>query len=421
MSGFFALIDCNNFYASCECVFDPSLKDRPIAILSNNDGCIVARSQKIKDMGIKMGTPYYKAEAIIRRHNGVVFSSNYELYGSMSERVMSTLRTFSSDIEMYSIDEAFVRLNDNNELTATAINIAKTVKKWTGIPVKIGIAQTKTLCKVAAELVKKNMIEEGYCILTDKYVIKDALEVFDIADIWGIGRKTALKLNRLGIQTAKQLCCYPRELVEKKYGINLLRTVMELEGIQCYCLETTPQPKQSMCYSRSFGKTVTKYDEMRESIVFYATGISENLRKDKQLASAVTVYITTNRFKNEDLQYSNSYTLSLSEQTSSTQDIVKCAVKCLEVIFRKGYRYKKSGVILSGLVNQKMSQGNLFSKQDDRDDRISSVMDNINKQFGSGSVKFAAEGVSNQEWKMLRGHLSKHYTTDWNELLEIKE
>ena len=419
MSNLFALIDCNNFYASCERVFDPSLKNKPVAILSNNDGCIIARSQEIKDMGITVGTPYYKVKSIIKRHNGVIYSSNYELYGSMSERVMTTLRSFSPEIETYSIDEAFMRLN-NKDLPATAVKIFKTVYKWTGIPVKIGIAKTKTLCKIAAELVKNKKISEGYFILTDDKIIENELKYFDVLDIWGIGRKTAEKLTKLGINTAEQLCCYPRELVKKKFGINLLRTVMELEGTQCYCMETTPQAKQSMCYSRSFGKAVTEYKEMRESIIYYATGVSENLRKENQLASAVTIYITTNRFNHEELPYSNSYTLSLPEQSSSIREIVKYAVKCLEKIFRKGFRYKKSGIILSGLVDNRMAQGNLFSKQNDKNDKVSSAIDSINKQFGSGSIKLAAEGVKNREWKMRREYLSCHYTTDWNELLKIK-
>ena len=419
MSSFFALIDCNNFYVSCERAFDPSLNNIPVAILSNNDGCIVARSQEIKDLGIKIGTPYFKAEKVIKDHNGVVFSSNYELYGNMSERVIATLRTFSSDLEVYSIDEAFAGLPENIDYSEIAEKIVTTAKKWTGIPVKVGIAKTKTLCKMSAEIVKKRKISDSYYILTDSELVEKELNSFDVADIWGVGRKTADKLYKTGIRTAGQLSRYPEELIKKKYGINLLRTVMELKGTRCFTLETEPQHKKSMCFSRSFGKPVTDYFEMRESIVFYASSIAENLRKEKQLASAVTVYITTNYFKKEESQYSNSYTLPLNEQSNSTFDIVNTALKCLKLIYRKGYRYKKPGVILTDLVDDSISQGNLFSKQNIKNDKISSVMDEINKNIGKGSIKLAGEGLQNRQWKMKRGKLSKHYTSDWNELLEV--
>ena len=416
----FALVDCDQFYVSCERVFNPSLENIPVAVLSNNDGCIVARSPEIKALGIKMGTPYFKAKDIINKNKGVVFSSNYELYGSMSERVMSTLRTFSSNIEVYSIDEAFIRLPIRKDYTEIAENIVKTVKHWTGIPVKAGIAETKTLCKIAAELVKNKQIKDKYFILTDENIINAELNSFDVANIWGIGRKTADKLDRMGITTAEQLRRYPEEIIKKKFGINLLRTVKELKGTKCYTLETFPQPKKSMCFSRSFGKPVIEYSEMHESIVYYASSLSVNLRKEKQFASAVTVYITTNYFNKDDLQYSNSYTLSLTEQSNSTQDIVNTALNCLDKVFIKGYRYKKSGVIITDLVDESMSQGSLFTEKNIKNDKISSIMDEINNNYGSGSIKFAGEGLESQEWKMKRGKMSRHYTTDWNELLNVK-
>lgn len=415
-----ALVDCNQFYVSCERVFNPSLRNLPVAVLSNNDGCIVARSPEIKALGIKMGTPYFKVQNLVHRHKGVVFSSNYELYGNMSERVMSTLRTFSPDLEMYSIDEAFIKLPDQKDYSELANKIIETVKKWTGIPVKVGIAETKTLAKACVEFVKQDNIKNGYYFLTEREFIDKELNRLDIADIWGIGHRTANNLYKTGIKTALELCKLPEDLIKKHYGIELLRTVKELKGISCYTLETLPQPKQSICFSRSFGKYVTEYKEIYESIVSYSSSVAEKLRKEKQIASAVTVYITTNYFKKEEPQYANSYTMPLKEQSNSSFEIINTALKCLNKIFIKGYKYKKSGVILTDLTDEKFIQKDLFINKDEKNSKISETMDKINNIYGSGSIKFAGEGLKKKSWEMKRQKMSKHYTTDWNEILEIE-
>ncbi len=417
-----ALVDCDQFYVSCERIFRPELRNKPVAVLSNNDGCVISRSPEFKALGIKMGAPYYQVKDVIYKSGGTVFSSNYELYGSMSERVMSTLRMFAQDIEIYSIDEAFIKLPSVKEYNIIAENIVQRVKKWTDIPVKVGVAETKTLCKVAAELVKKERIENKFSVLIDREHIESVLGDFDIGDVWGIGWRLKNKLYRLGIKTAGQLCRYPEEKIKKKFGVNLLRTAMELKGIPCYTIETMPQPKKSLCYSKSFGKDVFDKKEMQESIVAYVEAITEKLRKGGQLASAVTVYITTHRFKNKELRYSNSYTLPLDFPSSNTQKILNTAKKCFETIFHEGYKYKKSGIILSGLIDDSMFCESLFCWQNEKSDKLDSVIDQINQKLGKGSIKLAGGGFSkNSNWKMRREYLSKHYTTDWSELLEIGE
>ena len=419
----FALVDCDQFYVSCERIFRPDLRYKPVAVLSNNDGCVIARSPELKALGIKMGAPYYQVKDTIQRSGGTVFSSNYELYGNISERVISILRTFTGDVEIYSIDEAFIKLPYPSEYHRVAADIVKKVKKWIDVPVKVGIAETKTLCKVAAELVKKNQIKEKYLMLTDKSHIESILEVFDVGDIWGIGWKLRDRLYRLGIKTAGQLCRYPEDKIKKKFGVNLVRTVMELKGICCFTVGNMPSSKKSLCYSKSFGRDIIDKMEMHESIVDYVEAITEKLRRGKQFASAVTVYITTHRFKDKEQRYSNSYTLALGYPSSNTREILDASIKCLDVIFKEGYRYKKSGIILSGLVDEAVFHENLFSlHKDSKNEKIDLVVDRINEKFGKGSIKLAGGGLlKKSNWKMKREHLSKHYTTDWNGLPEIGE
>ncbi len=416
----FALVDCDNFYCSCERVFDPSLRNRPVAVLSNNDGCIIARSQEVKDLGIKMGDPYYKVNKFLKAHNTAVFSSNYELYGSMSQRVIQTLRTFSQNVEVYSIDECFIEITDDEDSSLETIseNIVKTVKKWTGIPVKVGIAHTKTLAKAASELVKIKKIKEKFCLLTDEQNIKNELKKFSVEDVWGVGRATHKKLKLIGVKTAQDLINLEDDYIKNKYGILLLRTVKELRGEACYNLETVPESRKSLCYSRSFSSSISKYSELKESIVYYASQASEKLRKDKLKAQAVTVFIRTNFFNKNHPQYSNSITIALPYSAGSNRMIVEHAIKGLEKIFRDGYFYKKSGIILSDLSDEKIIQPDFFIKPNKKEDKLSTVMDDINKKYGKGSVKLAGEGID-KEWDMSRNMLSKRYTSDWNELLKI--
>ena len=413
-----ALVDCDQFYVSCERVFDPKLKNKPVAVLTNNDGCIIARSPEIKAFGVKMGDPYFKVKELIENNNGLVFSSNYELYGDMSSRVMNVLRTFSIDVDVYSIDEAFIRLPIEN-YQKLGEEISKKILAWTGMPTKVGIANTKTLCKVAADLVKKRKIKGKCFVFDDISKIKEELKKYDVSDVWGIGSRTSEKLYKLNIKTCKELCEYPEDFIKKQFGVNLLRTVLELKETPCFTLDTIPQKKKSTCFSRSFGSSISDYEELKGSVVFYARSISENIRKSKQLATAVSVFISTNYHNKNDLQYYNSTTICLDEQSNATKDIIEASLKCLNKIYRKGYSYKKSGVILTDLIDQDMSQGFLFSQRDVKNDKLSAVMDGINNKFGTGTIKMAGEGLKDQEWKMKRGKLSKHFTTDWKDLLEV--
>ena len=416
----FALVDCDNFYCSCERVFEPSLSSRPIAVLSNNDGCIIARSLEVKDLGIKMGDPYYKVSKFLRTHNTAVFSSNYELYGSMSQRVIQTLRTFSQNVEVYSIDECFIELPEDSlsSLEIISENIVNTVKRWTGIPVKVGIAKTKTLAKVAAELVKIHKIKKKYCLLTDVQNIKNELKEFPVGELWGVGRATKNKLQRIGIKTALNLMNIDDDYIKGKYGIQLLRTVKELREEECYNLETESETRKSLCYSRSFSSSITKYTELKESIIYYASQASEKLRKDKLKAGAVTVFIRTNFFNRNLPQYSNSVSVGLPYSAGSNKMIVDYAVKGLNKIFREGFFYKKSGIILSDLNDENIVQPDLFIEPDEKNDILSKVMDDINKKYGKGSLKIAGEGM-NKKWDMSRSMLSNRYTCNWDELLKI--
>ena len=416
----YALIDCDNFYVSCERVFRPEIKNRPIAVLSNNDGCIISRSQEVKDIGVKMGVPFYQARQVLKKHDALFFSSNYELYGDMSERVMATLRNYSSNIEIYSIDEAFIELNNSSlqNFQQLAEDIVRTVQKWTGIPVKVGIAPTKTLCKVAAELVKKNKILKKYSILVDENSINSALQQFDVGDLWGIGRATDKKLNKIGINTASKLLKLDENYIRDKYGINLLRTATELRGRSCFDLETIPEPKKSIRYSRSFSRPLSGYNEMRETIVAYASKVAAKLRKNHLKAQAVSVYLTTNYFRKDLPQYANSTTISLPMAENSIHKIVEYSIMGFDRLFKEGFFYKKTGVIVTGLVDEKIEQLNLFSSQNIVSDRLSQVIDSINSSYRTTVVKLASEGIS-KEWEMSRNQLSKRYTTSWDELLDV--
>ncbi|MCF7790706.1 MAG: Y-family DNA polymerase [Victivallales bacterium] len=415
-----ALIDCNNFYVSCERVFAPSLRNKPVAILSNNDGCIVARSQEIKDLGIKMGTPYFKAKKIIERHKGAVFSSNYELYGDMSNRVMSVLRTFSGKTEIYSIDEAFIKVPEyrQNDPENFSSEIIRKVYKWTGIPVKVGTAETKTLAKIATELVKKDKLKQLYKILLNKREITQALKKIPVIDIWGIGKATADTLNEHGIFTAEQFTALDEQFVRKKFNVMTARTLKELQNIPCMKIDEQPQPQKNLCYSKSFGSPVTEYSSMTESVINYSSNAAAKLRKNKQKAQSVTVFITTNFFNKKQKQFAGSKTLSFPSAVNSTEAIVHYALKALKLIYKNNCCYKKCGIILNELISEDIIQPDLFETDNPNDEKISEVMDKINSKYGKGTIKLAGEGVNDACWKMKRNMLSRNYTTRWDELLE---
>ena len=415
-----ALIDCNNFYASCERIFNPKLIGRPIVVLSNNDGCIIARSKESKKLGIKMGEPYFKAKNVIEKNNVRVFSSNYSLYGDISQRVMETLSSFSSEIEIYSIDEAFLGLNgfENYELNTYCRHIRNTIKKWVGIPVSIGVGPTKTLSKIANNLAKKNSDYKGVCLLENKIDIKKALELTKIEDVWGIGRRLSLFLRKYSIDTAYHFSQMDRGWIRKNMGVVGEKTYLELNGVSCLDLDLVPSDKQSCCVSRSFSQPIEKLFDLEESVSTYGSRVSEKIREEGLVAESMSVFVLTNHFNRREKQYSNSIKLHLPYPTNNSIKIIKRALEGIRKIYRSGYRYKKAGVILYGLTRHNVTRG-LLDYDRNISDKIMNTMDKLNNRYGSSTLKIASEGIE-KIWKMKRENVSPCYTTRFNDVVVVK-
>ena len=413
----FALVDCNNFYASCERVFTPRLEGQPIVVLSNNDGCVVARSNEAKALGIGMGVPEFQIRPLLRAHRVRVFSSNYRLYGDMSQRVMETLEQFCPDLEVYSIDEAFLSLGGfaQRNLTEYGRQIRRTVKQWTGLPVSVGTAETKTLAKIANRIAKRTPDIEGVCDLLACPDRDTLLSRVAVEDVWGIGRNHARVLNQHGITTALQLRGVDDQWIRRRMGIVGLRLVMELRGISCLDLEQCPAPKQSLTCSRAFGTLISTLTEMEEAVSVYTSRVAEKLRREQLAAMVLTVCLTTNEFK-EGPQYSNALTLNLPIATDSTTDLIRSALQGIRAIYRDGYRYKKAGVMLTDLVPSSQRQADLFDYRDrEKSKRLMSALDSINDRWGAGSLQYASSGISNA-LKTQFHRRSPAYTTDWDAL-----
>ncbi len=419
MKSIFALVDCNNFYVSCERVFRPDLENRPVVVLSNNDGCVVARSNESKALGIKMGQPAFKAVDLFKKHNVIVFSSNYSLYADMSSRVMQTLANYTPDIEIYSIDEAFLSFDGiQKNLTDHCRNMRNTVKKWTGIPVSIGIAHTKTLAKIANHLAKKSKKANGVLDLTNQRWLDKALQAIDVGDIWGIGSKSAIKLKTAGISNAYHLKNADLNWIKKVFGVNGLRTVYELNSQACFTLEENPPAKKSVTVSRSFGKPIETLEELKNATAGYTARACEKLRQQNLAANSMIVYAMTNRF-DEKTSYFNSHSITFDTATNYTPLVISAAIKAVEKIFRNKSKFKKSGVIFNDLVSADRLQPNLFDRVDHtKNKRLMKAIDNINSRFSLNKVTWAAEGL-NKPWQTKFDYRSKRYTTRWNELLEI--
>ena len=357
----FALVDCNNFYASCERVFNPMLEGQPIVVLSNNDGCVVARSNEAKALGIGMGVPEFQIRSLLRARHVQVFSSNYTLYGDMSQRVMETLEQFCPDLEVYSIDEAFLSLVGFalRDLIEYGRQIRRTVKQWTGIPVSVGIAETKTLAKIANRIAKRTPDTGGVFDLLACSDRDALLGRVPVEEVWGIGRNYAHVLIQHGITTAVQLREVDDQWIRTHMGIVGLRLVMELRGVSCLDLEQCPAPKQSLTCSRAFGTLINTLAEMEEAVSVYTSRVAEKLRGERLAATVLTVFLTTNEFK-DGPQYSNTLTLKLPIATDSTADLIRCALQGIRAIYRDGYHYKKAGVMLTGLVPASQTQADLF-------------------------------------------------------------
>ena len=414
-----ALVDCNSFYVSCETLFNPKLRNKPVVVLSNNDGCIISRSNEAKALGIKMGEPYFKEKDVIVKNNVQVFSSNYSLYGDISRRVMRTLKRFNSNIEIYSIDEAFLDLSNfsDDEIEGVGHEIRSVVLKWTGIPTSIGIAKTKTLSKVANHIAKKK--QSGIVSLIGIENIDPILEKVEINDVWGVGKQLTKFYHQNGIYNAKQLKNKSNTWVKKSSNVLSSRTAMELRGISCIDLETTNSKRKSCVVSRSFGKRVEHFQELKEAIVGYALNASEKIRSESLVTKSITVFVRTSPFQNRYGFYSNSKTIDFPIATNNSIEIVKSALNALETIFKNGYRYQKAGVMLSHL-SESTNNKNLFSSE--RDEKINSLMksiDNTNYRYGGSTLTLASAGIQ-KRWNSKRQHCSKIDTADFYSLPTIK-
>ncbi|WP_409419818.1 translesion error-prone DNA polymerase V subunit UmuC [Marinomonas sp. RS-M-Aa-14] len=422
MKTVFALVDCNNFYASCEKLFRPDLKHTPVVVLSNNDGCIVARSKEVKALGIKMGVPMFQVQDEIRKHGIVCFSSNYALYADMSNRVMTILEEEAPRLEVYSIDEAFMDLTGVDHVTdllAFGQQVKAKVDQWTGITVGVGIAPTKTLAKLANHAAKKYPATGSVVDLMYPDRQKRLLALVDVSDVWGVGRRTTAKLKKRGINTALDLANADPKSIRSEFSVVLERTIRELNGVSCLDLELVRPTKQQIICSRSFGHKVTDKRELREAIAKYTTRAAEKLRGEKRFCRVVSVFVRTSPFIPNEPQYSKTLSAELPNPTDDTRDLLEVADVLFRRIYRSGYRYAKGGVMLADFYEHGAFQQDLFQADNTKinSKALMSVVDKINHS-GLGKVFFASQGVSPQ-WSMKREHLSPAYTTRWDELPKV--
>jgi len=419
MKKIFALVDCNNFYASCERVFNPSLEGRPVVVLSNNDGCIIARSNEAKALGIKMGQPIFQCRELVAKEGVHVFSSNYSLYGDLSRRVMETLASFTPDMEVYSIDEAFLDLTGiAGDLTEYGTTIRKTVKQWVGIPVSIGIGTTKTLAKAAARAAKKVPGCAGVFDITGRE--EDALAATSVDDVWGVGRQYARFLRRQGILTALDLRNAPDAWVKKHMTVMGLRTVLELRGVSCLELDEAEPPKKAILCSRSFGRRVYRLAELEEAAAAYATRAAEKLRSQGSAASAMQVILMEFPF-NDGHPKTRICQTAIPVATSHTPDLIRCAKALLRRIYHKGPAYRKVGVMLTGIVQRGQVQLNLFhaNREGEKELRLMDTLDKVNRRWGRGTLSYAASGFE-RPWWMRQTRKSPLFTTSWKDLPRVR-
>lgn len=416
----FALVDCNNFYASCERVFNPALQNKPIIILSNNNGCVIARSNEAKALGVPMGVPFYQVRHLCLHRHIHVFSSNFALYGDFSQRVMNSLKHFCPTLEVYSIDEAFLQLEDfkHYNLEEYALHIAAKIKMWIGLPVSIGIAPTKTLAKIANHIAKHN--QTSVFNLSNTLTRNIVLNNFDVKSIWGIGKRIAKKLNALGVTTAAQLANSQPKFMRKKFGVVMERIILELQGISCLSLDNI-QTKKSIMSSRSFGRPVTKLNELEEAVSHYAARACFKLREQQAKTAGVYVYIHTNNYQPYDAQYHQGISLKFTQPTSDTCEIIQAAKVALKQIYISGYKYKKAGIILLDMLHNKYQQQDMFVEKQNTDKKVKlmSVMDQLNNSMGMNTIFVAAQGIK-RDWQMRSGNKSPNYTTDWRELVSAQ-
>lgn len=420
-----ALVDCNNFYASCERVFNPKLEGKPIVVLSNNDGCVVARSNEVKALGIPMGAPWFQIEPLARRHGIIAYSSNYALYGDMSSRVMRILERFSPRQEIYSIDECFLGLEgfERWDLQAYGQEIRRQVKRGTGIPVSIGIAPTKTLAKLANHVAKKREAYAGVCDFGHftPRELEALLNSIEVSAVWGVGRRITRRLEAMGIQSVQDLRAADSRWIRQQFSVTLERTVTELQGIACIELEERAPNKQEIISSRSFGKPVESFQELSEAVSSYVTRAAEKLRSQGSVAGSIGVFILTNPFRPKEPQHQQSRVVSLATPTDDTRHLTQAALRGLKRIYRPGFKYKKAGIVLMALEQKGTDSRSLFENpvQNAKSTRLMKAMDSINAQMGKDTLKLASNGIE-KPWKMRRQLKSPNYTTAWNEIPTVR-
>ena len=416
----FALVDCNNFYVSCERVFNPFLINKPVVVLSNNDGCIIARSNEAKALNIPMGAPFHIYRDFINAHKVKVYSSNYPLYGDMSNRVMTSLSYFNSNLEVYSIDEAFVKFNQNikNGINDDIIEIKKNIFKWTGVPVSIGLGPTKTLAKIANTLAKKNN-HYGIFDLTSKTKQDEILQNINVESIWGISRRWGSKLRMIGIGNALQLRDSSPRRIRKYLSIVVERIVYELRGVACLDLNEILPKKNIMC-SRSFANTITDKAILKQSVMDYAIRACEKMRNQNTRTQSVYVFLKTNKF-NKGNQHHEGVVFGLNTPCSDTSEIIKLAAAAVDRIYKSGYQYQKAGIMLLDLISADINQYDFFESTNySSSDKRMQVIDSLNKKFGSGTISNGRVGLKNKKaWDNKKYYLSPRYTTQWDELPHV--
>ena len=418
----FVLVDCNNFYASCERIFQPQWEGKPVVILSNNDGCVIARSNEAKALNIPMGAPAFKYKQQFKQQGVKVFSSNYPLYGDMSNRVMTILEKYTPNLEIYSIDEAFLQLKgfDLFNLEQEGQRMRKQVRKWTGIPVSVGIAPTKALAKIANKIAKKfvNRTQGVYAIDTEEKRIK-ALQWTKIGDVWGVGRKHKIRLEAIGVCNALQFTQLPDAWVRKHMSVLGLRLKKDLSGVSSIQLEEIIPIKKGIATTRSFEGTITQFSDLEERISTFATSCAEKMRKQRNSCNALLVFVRSDPHKKGDFPYQNSCVLPLPYATNSSILLSKHAVMGLQKIFKKGVHYKKAGVMIMGLIPTEKRQLSIFQNNNNKHLTLMQSVDRIHKRFGPHRIKLANQDL-NRTWKMKQEHLSQRFTTELNEIITIK-
>lgn len=416
----YALVDCNNFYVSCERLFNPNLEGKPVIVLSNNDGCAIARSEEAKALGIVMGSPAFMIKDIVEKNSVFVFSSNYTLYGDLSDRVMKTFEAFVPRLEIYSIDEAFLDMHDlsNADLCRLGMNIRKTVKQNIGIPVTVGIAPTKTLAKMANRYAKKKRRDVGVFWAANDQLIEEMLQVTEVGDIWGVGSQYAHFLIRSGFKTAYDLLKAPEEWIRKKMTVKGQRLLNELKGVPALEWEFETPTKKNICTSRSFGKLQTDKNEIKEALCNYVATCALKLRQQRSCCKKIHVFVQTNPHKTQDQQYLRSITVQVETASNDTGELIKYALKGFDIIFKAGYNYLKCGVIVMDLVAENKVQGSLFNVSNSKSKNIMQAMDKVNRALGKDTVRIAVRGFE-KRYRLKAEHLSPCYTTNIHHILKV--